>query len=102
VRPTATPSRQPAATDSTSCTPAGLAATAFGHDTSEYGSHPHHTDLDFYERILPEDVKRNAIITASLIYHIANRDEMMPRFTKDTMPAPPAPPAGRGGGSGQK
>jgi hypothetical protein len=95
-------SRRPGGTDSTSFNGAGLPGIGGNQDTIEYNAFTHHTDLDFYERILPEDVKRNAIITASLIYHIANRDEMMPRFTKDTMPAPPAPPAGRGGGSGQK
>jgi hypothetical protein len=82
-------------TDSTSFNNAGLAGMGGGQDTIEYGSHTHHTNLDAYERILPDDMKKNAIITASIIYHIAMRDELMPRFSKEQMPPKPA---GRGGG----
>ena len=85
-------------TDSTSFNNAGLPGIGFAQDSIEYGSHTHHTNLDTYERILPDDVKKNAIVTASLVYHLAMRDALVPRFTKDTMPAPPAPPGGRGGG----
>jgi hypothetical protein len=37
------------------------------------------------------------VITASLVYHIAMRDQIMPRFTKETMPPRPAGRGGRGG-----
>ena len=66
---------------------------------SNTARYTHHTNLDTYERILPEDVKKDAIITASVVYHIAMRDEMMPRFAKEQMPPLPA---GRGGGGGQR
>jgi hypothetical protein len=69
-------------------------------DPIEYNAFTHHTILDTYERILPEDVKKDVIVTASLVYHLAMRDEMLPRFPADKMPPPP-PPTGRGGGSGQ-
>ncbi len=87
-------SRNTGGTDSTSFNHAGLPGIGGGQDSIEYGTFTHHTSLDTYERILPEDVKKDAIITASVIYHIAMRDEMMPRFTKDTMPPMPG---GRGG-----
>jgi carboxypeptidase Q len=92
---TSTSSRNRGGTDSTSFNEAGLPGIGGGQDTIEYGSHTHHTNLDAYERILPDDVKKNAIITASIVYHMAMRDEIMPRFPKDQMPARPA---GRGGG----
>jgi carboxypeptidase Q len=91
-------SRATGGTDSTSFNHAGLMGIGGGQDSIEYNTFTHHTILDTYERILPEDVKKDAIITASVVYHIAMRDQMMPRFTKDTMPA--LPPA-RGTGSGQ-
>jgi hypothetical protein len=94
---TATSSRNRGGTDSTSFNEAGLPGIGAGQDTIEYGSHTHHTNLDAYERILPDDVKKNAVITASVIYHIAMRDEIMPRFAPADMPARPA---GRGGGGG--
>ena len=92
---TATSSRNRGGTDSTSFNEAGLPGIGGGQDTIEYGSHTHHTNLDSFERILPDDVKKNAIITASLIYHMAMRDQIMPRFSKEQMPPRPA---GRGGG----
>jgi hypothetical protein len=48
----------------------------------------HHTNLDTYERIVPDDVKKDAVIIAAQVLHLANRDQMLPRFTKETMPAP--------------
>jgi acetylornithine deacetylase/succinyl-diaminopimelate desuccinylase-like protein len=84
-------------TDHTSFNNAGLPGIGTGVDPIEYSSHTHHTNLDSYERILPDDVMKNAVITASVIYHLATRDELLPRFTKEQMP--PAP-AGRGGGRG--
>jgi hypothetical protein len=92
---TATTSRVVSGTDSTSFNHAGLPGMGASQDPIEYNSHTHHTNLDTYERILPEDVKRDAIVTASVVYHIAMRDAMMPRFAPDKMPALPA---GRGGG----
>jgi len=84
-------------TDSTSFNWAGLAGIGGGQDTIEYGSHTHHTNLDSYERIVVEDVKKNAVITASLMYHLAMRDELLPRFKTSDFP-PPNAPAGRGRG----
>jgi hypothetical protein len=89
-----TTSRVTGGTDSTSFNNAGLPGIGGSQDTIEYNSHTHHTNLDTYERIVPEDVMKNAIVTASLVYHIANRDQMLPRFMKDQMPAPPAPRGG--------
>jgi carboxypeptidase Q len=92
-------SRNIGGTDSTSFNNAGLPGIGANQDGIEYNSHTHHVNLDSYERILPDDVKKNAIMTASVVYHIAMRDQLMPRFPKDQMPAPPQP--GRGGGAGQ-
>jgi hypothetical protein len=101
-----TTSRTTGGTDSTSFNNAGLPGIGASQDTIEYNSHTHHTNLDTYERIIPEDVMKNAIVSASLVYHIANREQMLPRFSPDAMPAPPPPrggapattPGGRGRG----
>src|SRR5262249_44794413 len=85
-----TNSRATGGTDSTSFNNAGLPGMAGSQDPIEYNSHTHHTNLDTYERIIPEDVMRDAIVTAAVVYHIANRDKMMPRFSPDMMP--PLPP----------
>jgi Zn-dependent M28 family amino/carboxypeptidase len=75
----ATTSRATGGTDSTSFNHAGLPGINAIQDPMEYESQTHHTNLDTYERIVPEDVKKNAIMTASLVYHLAMRDEMLPR-----------------------
>jgi Zn-dependent M28 family amino/carboxypeptidase len=96
----ATSSRRSGGTDSTSFNEAGLPGIGLGQDPIEYGTYTWHTNLDTYERIIEEDVKKSAAAIASAVYHLAMRDEMLPRFSKDTMPAPPAPP-GQGGRGGQ-
>jgi carboxypeptidase Q len=70
---------------------AGLPGIGTQQDQIEYNSTTWHTDLDTYERIVPEDVMHNAVITASVMLHLANREQMLPRFAPGAMPAvPPA------------
>jgi hypothetical protein len=83
-----TTSRAVAGTDSTSFNNAGLPGIGFQQDPIEYGSMTHHTNLDTYERIIPDDVEKAAAIIAASVLHVANRDEMVPKFTKEQMPAP--------------
>ena len=85
----ATTSRGIGGTDHTSFNNAGLPGIGFNQDPIEYGSHTHHTNLDTYERVIEEDVKQSAVVIASVLYHLAMRDELLPRFDKATMPAPP-------------
>ena len=93
---TTTTSRNPGGTDSTSFNAAGLPGIGLNQDGIEYNSHTWHTNLDTLERIVEADVKRSAIAIASAVYHLAMRDEMLPRFPAGQMPA--APGTGRGGG----
>ncbi|HKD08630.1 MAG TPA: M20/M25/M40 family metallo-hydrolase [Bryobacteraceae bacterium] len=81
-------SRAVGGTDSTSFNNAGLPGIGMSQDPIEYNTLTHHTNLDTYERIVPDDVKKDAVIIAAQVLHLANRDEMLPRFTKDKMPAP--------------
>ncbi len=75
-------------TDSTSFNWAGLPGINMVQDPIEYFTHTWHTDLDTYERALEADLKQCAAVIASLIYHLAMREEMLPRFTAETMPKP--------------
>jgi hypothetical protein len=85
-----TSSRVTAGTDSTSFNNAGLPGIGMQQDPIEYNSVTHHTNLDTYERIIPEDVKTAATIIAGSLWYVANLDQMIPRFSKDKMPAPVA------------
>ncbi len=86
-------SRAVGGTDSTSFSNAGLAGIGMQQDPIEYQSATWHTNLDTYERLVPEDVMKAVTVIAAAVWHVANRDEMLARFTKDRMPAlpPPAP-----------
>jgi Zn-dependent M28 family amino/carboxypeptidase len=89
---TVTASRRSGGTDSTSFNEAGLPGIGLGQDPIQYNSHTWHTNLDTYERIVEEDAMRSAIAIAGAVYHVANREEMLPRFPKEKMPAPPPSP----------
>jgi carboxypeptidase Q len=57
----------------------GLPGFQFIQDPLEYGTDSHHSNNDVYDRLQPEDLMKNAVIIASLVYHTANRDERLPR-----------------------
>jgi len=82
-------SRNLGGTDSTSFNQAGLPGIGLNQDPIEYGSHTWHTNLDTYERILEDDVKKAAVVVATAVYELATRDELLPRFKKEAMPSPP-------------
>jgi carboxypeptidase Q len=83
--------RRSGGTDSSSFSQAGLSGIGLGQDPIEYFTDTWHTNLDTYERIIEDDVKKDAIVVAASIYQLAMRDDMMPRFTAADMPAKPEP-----------
>jgi hypothetical protein len=82
-------------TDHLSFDAVGLPGFQFVQDPMEYSTRTHHTNLDLYDRVLPEDVMKNAIVMASFVYHAANRDEALPRkpLPKPSPQRPPGTPA---------
>jgi Zn-dependent M28 family amino/carboxypeptidase len=78
-------------TDHGSFDAVGLPGWQFIQDGIEYGSLTHHTNLDSYERLQAEDMRKNATIAAAFAFLAANRDQLLPRKP------PAAPGAGRGG-----
>lgn len=85
----ATQSRRRGGTDSTSFNEAGLPGIGIQQDPIEYNSHTWHTNLDTYERIIEDDAQQSAMVIAAAVYHLAMRDQMLPRLSKDKMPALP-------------
>jgi hypothetical protein len=94
-----TRSRQRGGSDHTSFNEAGLPGIGMLQDPIQYQSYTWHTNLDTYERIVEDDVKKSAIAIAAAVYHLAMRDAQLPRFSADEMPrrpqqqAPPQPAA---------
>jgi hypothetical protein len=71
--------RNTGSTDHISFDRAGLPGFDFVQDPIEYFSRTHHTNQDVFDRLLEGDLKHNAVIVASFVYHAANRDEPLPR-----------------------
>jgi hypothetical protein len=57
----------------------GLPGFQFIQDPVEYSTRTHHSNMDTYERIQEEDMRKNAVIVASFVYHAANREQLLPR-----------------------
>jgi carboxypeptidase Q len=57
----------------------GLPGFQFIQDPLNYDSRTHHTNLDLYEEVVPDDLKQASVIMASFVYHAAMRDAMLPR-----------------------
>jgi hypothetical protein len=86
---TSTRSRARGGSDHTSFNEVGLPGIGVGQDPIEYGTHTWHTNLDTYERIIESDAQQSAMAIAAAVYHLAMRDDKLPRFAKDAMPARP-------------
>jgi carboxypeptidase Q len=84
---TNTTSRGLGGSDHTSFNNAGLPGIGVMQDPIEYGTHTWHTNLDTYERIIADDVKKSAVIVAAAIYQLAMRDDLLPRFKSGEMPS---------------
>jgi hypothetical protein len=84
---TTTRSRQRGGSDHTSFNEAGLPGIGVQQDPIQYGSYTWHTNLDTYERIVEEDVVKSAVVIAAAVYHLAMRDQSLPRFPSEQMPS---------------
>ena len=76
----ATTSRRRGGSDHTSFNEAGLPGIGMRQDPIQYGTHTWHTNLDTYERIIEQDAIKSAITIAAAVYHLAMRDELLPRL----------------------
>ena len=85
----ATSSRRFGGSDNTSFSNAGLPGIGMGQDPIEYQTNTWHTNMDTYERILEDDVKKDAMVVAWSVYQLAMRDDLLPRLSKTDMPPKP-------------
>ena len=66
-------------TDHLSYDAVGLPGFQFIQDEIEYGTRTHHSTMDLYDRVQPDDLKQAAVIMAAFAYDAAMRDEKFPR-----------------------
>jgi Zn-dependent M28 family amino/carboxypeptidase len=66
-------------TDHLSFDAVGIPGFQFIQDPIEYDTRTHHTNMDTYDHLVPEDLKQAAIIVAAIVYNTAMRNEKLPR-----------------------
>jgi Zn-dependent M28 family amino/carboxypeptidase len=71
--------RNTGGTDHLSFDAVGIPGFQFIQDELDYETRTHHSNMDTYERLLPEDMKQAAVVEAIFVYNAAMRDQMLPR-----------------------
>jgi len=71
--------RNTGGTDHLSFDAVGIPGFQFIQDPIEYETRTHHSNMDVYDRLQPEDLKQAAVIVAAFVYDAAMRDQMLPR-----------------------
>ncbi len=82
--------RNTGGTDHLSFDAVGIPGFQFIQDPLEYETRTHHSNMDVYDRLQPEDLKQISVIVASFVYDAAMRDQMLPRKPIEK-PLPPEP-----------
>ncbi len=57
----------------------GVPGFQFIQDMLDYTSRTHHSNMDTYERLQPDDLAQAAVVEAIFVYNTAMRDQMLPR-----------------------
>ena len=57
----------------------GIPGFQFIQDPLEYNTRTHHTNMDTYDHLVPEDLQQASAIVAAFVYNTAQRDEKLPR-----------------------
>ncbi|MDZ7632878.1 MAG: M20/M25/M40 family metallo-hydrolase [Gemmatimonadaceae bacterium] len=81
-------------TDHVSFVCAGAPGFNLGALSWDYGFTTWHTNRDTYDKIIVDDLKQNATLTAMLIYLASEDPTMMRRIKRDPLPAGPSGSAG--------
>ena len=71
--------RSTGGTDHQSFDQVGLPGFQFIQDPLEYGTRTHHSNIDVYDHAVPADLMQAAAVIAAVVYHAANRPEILPR-----------------------
>jgi Zn-dependent M28 family amino/carboxypeptidase len=66
-------------TDHLSFDAVGIPGFQFIQDPLDYESRTHHTNMDNYDHLLPDDLQQAATILAAFVYNTAMRAEKLPR-----------------------
>ena len=65
--------------DANSFRGAGLPTFTFMQDPLDYETRTHHSDADFYDRLIADDLQFNTAVISALAWQSAQQDELFPR-----------------------
>jgi carboxypeptidase Q len=71
--------RNTGGTDHQSFDAVGIPGFQFIQDPLDYDTRTHHSNMDVYDRLQPDDLKQISVIVAAFVYNAAMRDQMLPR-----------------------
>jgi Zn-dependent M28 family amino/carboxypeptidase len=71
--------RNTGGTDHQSFDAAGIPGFQFIQDPLDYSTRTHHSNMDVYDRLQPDDLKQAAVIVATFAYNAAMREQKFPR-----------------------
>jgi carboxypeptidase Q len=71
--------RNTGGTDHLSFDAVNIPGFQFIQDPLDYAERTHHSNMDTYERLQPEDLAQAAFVEAIFVYNTAMRDQMLPR-----------------------
>lgn len=57
----------------------GLPGFQFIQDPMDYNTRTHHSNMDTFDRLVEDDLKKSATIVASFVYHTSERADKLPR-----------------------
>lgn len=57
----------------------GIPGFQFIQDPMDYNTRTHHSNMDTYDRLVEQDLKRSATIVAAFVYHTSERAAALPR-----------------------
>lgn len=80
--------RNTGGTDHLSFDAVGLPGFQFIQDSLDYGTRTHHSNMDLLDRVPPGDLMQSAAVVASMAYHTAVREQLLPR---KPLPKPASP-----------
>lgn len=76
---TAISARNTGGTDHEAFDSVGIPGFQFIQDPLDYSSRTHHSNMDVYERLQPDDLAQAATVEAIFVYNTAMRNQMLPR-----------------------
>lgn len=57
----------------------GIPTPIFKQDPLDYSTRTHHTNMDTFEYLVPDDLRQASLVVAAMLYNTAMRDRMLPR-----------------------